>query len=312
MKLSRYERSRKRRLLGRVRRQRLKYITVLPSLITILNGVFGFASIVFAAKVPSDYSFHDMRHSTFAWAGFMIFIAMIADMLDGRVARISQTTSSFGGQLDSMCDMISFGVAPAFLALRVLEYNIVSLLGISEGLAPFVLRFVWVACGLYMICAAIRLARFNVENEDDETKHYNFAGLPTPAAAGVIASIVVFAEMLGRVSGSDFFAASEHLMIYLLPFSAIGAALLMISRIHYPHLINKYLRGRKPFSYMIWLVVIIGLIYWSVQSSLLIIFCGYASVGFFQWAWSEARNLVFSGSDREPSIMAVTSGGLDE
>jgi CDP-diacylglycerol--serine O-phosphatidyltransferase len=253
-----------------------------------------------------------MRHSTFAWAGFMIFIAMIADMLDGRVARISQTTSSFGGQLDSMCDMISFGVAPAFLALRVLDYSLVGLLGISESLAPFVLRFVWVACGLYLVCSAIRLARFNVENEDDETYHFSFAGLPTPAAAGVIASIVVFVEMLMRVSETGIFASAEHLMLYLLPFAAIGVSLLMISRIPYPHLVNKYLRGRKPFSYMIWLVVIIGLIYWSVQSSLLIIFCGYAIMGFVQWSWSEVRKLTMSSTDGEPNVMAVTSGGGDE
>jgi len=107
-------RKRKSRLLRRVRRQRVKYITVLPSLITILNGVFGFTAIVYAAKAP-DVGAARMSH--FAIAGYMVLMAMFADMLDGRLARMSQSTSSFGGQLDSLCDLVSFGVAPAFLML---------------------------------------------------------------------------------------------------------------------------------------------------------------------------------------------------
>ncbi|MHC4739962.1 MAG: CDP-alcohol phosphatidyltransferase family protein, partial [Planctomycetota bacterium] len=111
-------------LLRRVRKQRLKSITVLPSLITILNGVAGFAAIAFAAKASKD---------AFAMAGYMVLLAMIADVLDGRLARISKSTSSFGGQLDSLCDIISFGVAPAFLMLKVLEYKF----GFTELNGPF-------------------------------------------------------------------------------------------------------------------------------------------------------------------------------
>ena len=99
----------KESLLRRVRKQRLKYVTVLPSLITILNGVCGFTAIIFASR------------GAFALAGYMVLVAMIADMLDGRLARMSKNTSSFGGQLDSLCDIISFGVAPAFLMLEVLQ-----------------------------------------------------------------------------------------------------------------------------------------------------------------------------------------------
>ncbi|MDH4238187.1 MAG: CDP-alcohol phosphatidyltransferase family protein, partial [Phycisphaerae bacterium] len=99
----------KESLLRRVRKQRLKYVTVLPSLVTILNGVCGFAAIIFTSR------------GGFAMAGYMVLLAMIADMLDGRLARMSKSTSSFGGQLDSLCDIISFGVAPAFLMFEVLQ-----------------------------------------------------------------------------------------------------------------------------------------------------------------------------------------------
>ncbi|MHC4596343.1 MAG: CDP-diacylglycerol--serine O-phosphatidyltransferase, partial [Planctomycetota bacterium] len=167
----------KKGLLRRVRRQRLKSVTILPSLITILNGVFGFAAIIFAGE------------GEFVKAGYMILLAMLADMLDGRLARISHNTSSFGGQLDSLCDIISFGVAPAFLILRILEPKLESVGFTGES---FLHRFIWLAAVAYMSCAAIRLARFNVENEEDETAHMSFVGLPSPAAAGVIVSLVIF------------------------------------------------------------------------------------------------------------------------
>ena len=99
----------KKGLLRRVRRQRLQNITILPSLVTIINGICGFAAIVFTSK------------NEFNMACYVILLAMIADMLDGRLARMSKTTSSFGGQLDSLCDVVSFGAAPAFLMLKVLE-----------------------------------------------------------------------------------------------------------------------------------------------------------------------------------------------
>ena len=135
-----------------MRKQRLNYIAILPSLITLLNGICGFAAIVLAAN------------NRFALAGYVLLLAMIADMLDGRVARMSQSTSSFGGQLDSLCDIISFGVAPAFLMLKVLEYKL-ELVELN-----FLERFVWLAAAAYISCTAIRLARFNVENEEDESE----------------------------------------------------------------------------------------------------------------------------------------------
>ena len=155
--------SAKKSLLRRVRRQRLKYIAILPSLITILNGICGFTAIVFAGKgalaATNEFSYHMFELSYFAMSGYMILLAMIADMLDGRLARMHQSTSSFGGQLDSLCDIISFGVAPAFLMLKVLESKLAEFAGLNPATETFLERFIWLAAAGYISCAAIRLAR---------------------------------------------------------------------------------------------------------------------------------------------------------
>ncbi|MCK4753216.1 MAG: phosphatidylcholine/phosphatidylserine synthase [Planctomycetes bacterium] len=277
-------------LLRRVRRQRLKSITILPSLITILNGVCGFAAIVFASNAVTagtgDFSYHKLHLPYFAMSGYMILLAMIADTLDGRVARMSKSTSSFGGQLDSLCDIISFGVAPAFLMLKILEYKL-GLSGLNDTtLASFLERFIWLAAAAYISCVAIRLARFNVENEEDESAHMSFVGLPTPAAAGVIVSLIIFhQETLPELSAKSTFAYTfcENAIIFSLPFLALSMAVLMVSRIRYPHILNQYIKGKKPFAHFIRILLFLGLVIWSRQAALLIIFCSFAASGFVKW-----------------------------
>ncbi|MHC4159944.1 MAG: CDP-diacylglycerol--serine O-phosphatidyltransferase [Planctomycetota bacterium] len=270
----------KESLLRRVRKQRLKYITVLPSLVTILNGVCGFAAIVLAGKGANA---RIGQFTCFAMASYMILLAMIADVLDGRLARMSQSTSSFGGQLDSLCDIVSFGVAPAFLMLEILEYK----LGLTESaVGNFLHRFIWLAAAAYISCAAIRLARFNVENEEDESAHMSFIGLPTPAAAGVIVSLVIFhQEALPEIAAKNTqaYLICENIIIYALPFVVLGVAVLMVSRIRYPHVLNQYIKGKKPFAHLIRVLLFLGLIIWSRQAVLVLIFCGFAASGFAKW-----------------------------
>ena len=264
-------------LLRRVRKQRLRYIAILPSLITILNGVCGFASVVLASK------------GAFAIAGYMILLAMIADILDGRLARMSKSTSSVGGPLDSLCDIISFGAAPAFLMLKVLEYK----LGLAEFNAAFanlLERFVWLAAAAYISCAAIRLARFNVENEEDESVHMSFIGLPTPAAAGAIVSLIIFyqetlLQLPQATQNTQAFRACEYAVIYGLAFLALSVAALMVSRIRYPHILNQYIKGKKPFAHLLRVLLGLGLIIWSRQAALVLIFCGFAASGFVKWLY---------------------------
>ncbi len=267
----------KESLLRRVRKQRLKYVTVLPSLITILNGVCGFVAIIFASR------------GAFAMAGYMVLLAMIADMLDGRLARMSKNTSSFGGQLDSLCDIISFGVAPAFLMLEVLqEYKLAGFAQPNVTFENFLQRFVWLAAAAYISCSAIRLARFNVENEEDESAHMSFIGLPTPAAAGVVVSLIIFHQeiILPELSGGDtpaYLGFCESAVIYSLPFLVLGVAVLMVSRIRYPHVLNQYIKGKKPFTHFIRVLLFLLFVIWSRQAALVLIFCGFAASSFVKW-----------------------------
>ncbi len=280
----------KRSILRRVRKQRLKYITVLPSLITLLNGVCGFAAISFASKgalAGKDVLMIQNPNLTyFAMSGYMILIAMIADMLDGRVARMSKSTSSFGGQLDSLCDMISFGVAPAFLMLKVLECKLFQLIQPAAIVAVFLNRFIWLTAAIYMGCAAIRLARFNVENEEDEAAHMSFLGLPTPASAGVIVSLIIFYQDMLPIwaqKTSMIYQIGENIIIFSLPFITLGVSLLMISRIRYQHILNQYLRGTKPFAYFLRAIAFIVLVIINLEAVLVLLFCGFAISGVSRW-----------------------------
>ncbi len=253
----------------------MKYITLLPSLITILNGVFGFTAIVLASKANEPTV---GRMSCFAVGGYMVLLAMFADMLDGRLARMSQSTSSFGGQLDSLCDLISFGVAPAFLMLRLVE----SELQLHEIFCGGLLhRFIWLAALVYLSCAAIRLARFNVENDENEMAHMSFVGLPSPGAAGVVVSLVIFQQEQGP--SLDLVVHPVPLtavVAYALPLITLGVGVLMVSRVPYPHIVNVYLRGKKPFGYLIRGLLLLGLVAWNPQTAMVLIF-GYFAAGNF-------------------------------
>jgi CDP-diacylglycerol--serine O-phosphatidyltransferase len=266
-----------RRFMRQMRKGRLKTIAILPSLITLVNGVAGFTAIGLAAK------------GSYSVAGYALFIAMIADMLDGRVARMSKSTSSFGGQLDSLCDMLSFGAAPAFLVLNLMLHYHGQLVGSAKPFfGDFFERFIWLACVCYLCCTAIRLARFNVENTEDETAHMSFTGLPSPAAAGVLASLVVFFQHMLQDTAADtlLFTVLRWTILYILPFVTIAAGVLMVSRIRYPHVVNQYLRGRKPITYLAWTGITLGVIFLcGLQLATVISFCGFASSGVVRWLW---------------------------
>lgn len=272
----------KKALLRRVRRQRLKYISILPSVITIVNCICGFTAIIFASKgteqalleVPAD-----LQKSYFAMSGYMIILAMIADMLDGHLARKVKGTSSFGGQLDSLCDVISFGVAPVFLMLKIVEskLELTSFAGDSS-----VQRFIWLAAAGYLSCAVIRLARFNVENEEGESAHMSFMGLPTPAAAGVIVSLVIFHQEYEKS------LSMVNAVVYALPFLALGVGTLMVSRLRYPHVLNQYFKGKKPFGHFIRVLLLLALLLFYHQIAFVMLFCGFAASSLVRWIYFRA------------------------
>ena len=164
----------------------------LPCMFTLASLFCGFFSIVSAIN------------SEFKTAAIAIFVAAIFDTLDGRVARLTNSTSQFGAELDSLCDMVSFGVSPAVLAFL-------------WALHPYG-RYGWLAAFLYVAMTSLRLARFNVLDSKMESK--NFSGLPCPAAAAMISAAVLFSHFLG-VTG-EVKHISLLLLVYLLSYLMVS------------------------------------------------------------------------------------------
>src|SRR6187401_3225016 len=149
---------RRRRMRRHGRRAYIRSVYSLPSLATLGNAVCGFGAIYVAAfdatNVGNDPWARFLLLHRFSAAAYLIFLAMVFDALDGRLARFARHTTDFGGQLDSLADVVSFGAAPAFLALQVFKFD-------GPAHMPFVLsRLIWAMGALYFSCAAIRLARF--------------------------------------------------------------------------------------------------------------------------------------------------------
>jgi CDP-diacylglycerol--serine O-phosphatidyltransferase len=276
-------------------KRRLKYIAIFPSIITLTNAVCGFLSILLASRGEGVFwkaTFFHPAFSFFAVSAYLIFFAMIADMFDGKVARLTGAASDFGGQLDSLSDTISFGVAPAFLMFKVMETYFVS--HPEQPFRPVALVTQWILfiAIVYVLCTVIRLARFNVENDTDESAHMKFSGLPSPAAAGIIMSLVILQEdFLPKIADrfSVIFESIIFITTWALPVVTLTVALLMVTRVKYPHLPNMVLRGRKPF-FTFFLVVFIGLFcVWNIEIALFIGFWGFAIAGFIHALYSESR-----------------------
>ena len=263
--------ARRRARLERGRRTILKTTAVLPSLFTIANGLLGFTAIHLATRCGIEGDPHLL-----GIAAWLLFAAMLCDMLDGRLARFARRTSDFGGQLDSLCDVISFGVAPAVLMLRTVMGAIQGHVGKMAFLSRLtdvgIERILWCAAAVYVAGAAMRLARFNVENEPDESAHMEFRGLPSPGAAAAVATLVLLFDHLQHINeggwlfGPWLLGRSDRLAMWLcaaisliLPVITLTAGLLMVSRFRYAHVVNQYVHGKRPFSYLV-KVVVIGLV----------------------------------------------------
>jgi len=273
-RLSPQERRRAKRLARRLarrernRRRILKTTAVLPSLFTLANGLLGFAAIYLATR----HSVSD-EPALIGVAAWLIGVAMVCDMLDGRVARFTRRTSDFGGQLDSLCDAVSFGVAPAVLMVRTVMGAVHGQVGKVAYLAKLtnvgIERLLLCAAGVYVAGAVLRLARFNVENEPDESAHLSFRGLPSPGAAAVVIALVLLFDHVRHINdggwlfGPWLLSMNDTLALWLcaaisivLPIVTLACGLLMVSRLRYAHLVNQYIRGKRPLSYLFRLVVI--------------------------------------------------------
>jgi len=234
----------------RRREQARQGLALLPSMLTLGNLVCGFAAIVKVAtiKFAENGAITPEGQSALFWAGFLIMAGMVFDALDGRVARLTKSTSDFGAELDSLCDAITFGLTPGMIV--VLLNSVVRFPS-----DHFWGKAAWVFGVAYACGAILRLARFNVENTHEEDAHNMFKGLPTPAAAGVIASLVMLQNFLlgARAQSRLYFIPEElrvqaaSLLVTALPFVALYLGYLMISRHNYVHVMNVYVRGRFRF-----------------------------------------------------------------
>lgn len=198
-------------------------IYLLPNLFTTAALFSGFYSIVAAMKGYFDS------------AAIAVFIAMIADTLDGRVARLTNTQTAFGAQYDSLSDMVAFGIAPALI---VYSWSLTHLGKLG-----------WLAAFLYAAGAALRLARFNIQPHDYDKRY--FQGLPSPAAAGVIASTVWF--------GYDYDIQGLYISIPIAILTVVIGAL-MVSTIRYYSFKQIDLKGKVPFFVLVIPILIIAAI----------------------------------------------------
>jgi CDP-diacylglycerol--serine O-phosphatidyltransferase len=226
-----------------------KRIGVLPSLMTLGNLLCGFLSLLQTAN------------GRFEVAAWLILVAMIFDALDGKIARMTKVTSDFGAELDSLSDMIAFGAAPAFLVAFMSSY--------LPG------KLAWLVGAVFVISVALRLARFNVETSPSEEHHRFFKGLPSPAGAGFVASLVILNFDLLQ-NGYEI-----DLLVKALPFVSLGISVLMISGVRYIHVLNTVLKGQRPFEYLAQLVFIVVFGAFTYPFSVALLFGVYVASGVY-------------------------------
>ncbi|MGH8353791.1 MAG: CDP-diacylglycerol--serine O-phosphatidyltransferase [Pseudomonas sp.] len=224
------------------RKVRHRGIYLLPNLFTTANLFAGFYAIINAVN------------GNFYVAAATVFVAMVLDSLDGRVARLTNTQSAFGAEYDSLSDMVAFGVAPALLAF---EWALGSLGKVG-----------WMVAFIYVAGAALRLARFNTQVGKADKRY--FIGLASPAAAGVVAGTVWAFSDFG-IQGSN--------MAFVVALLVASAGVLMVSNIKYHSFKDLDLKGRVPFVAILVVVLVFAVVFSDPPRILLLIFLAYAASG---------------------------------
>lgn len=257
---------------GLRRRRPLLKIALLPAVITLGNGVCGTIAILQVGIALHRIGQHDDPSRYLQRAALLILVAMVLDALDGFVARLTKTAGPFGAQLDTLCDLVTFGIAPAFLVFAVTRE--------SQAHSDFWSRVITAACVLYAICALVRLARFTVETTPDESSHREFAGLPSPAAAGVIAGAFL---AWPKLMNNEEHAWIVDTMKAALPGLAFGLGILMVSRFRYTHVVTRLLKGKRPFITIVEIALASALVFLFREIAVFLAFFGYALVGPIGW-----------------------------
>jgi CDP-diacylglycerol--serine O-phosphatidyltransferase len=251
---------------------------MLPTLLTLGNLYFGFAAISacgremydLGAKVKPEEvrtlnrAFFEKRAPSYlSIAAWMLVVSMLCDALDGRVARKTGASSRFGQQLDTIADVVSFGAAPALMMVTLIFREVT-----KWGQEPFGFdQFSHAAAligGVYVCCAALRLARFTVEASPEEAAHSGFKGMPSPGAAAAVASLVYLHDHFAMPNG---YPAAAHVITHLLPFCTLLLALLMVSRIPYRHIVSSLFR-KRPLGHVI-TALFVGVLLWLFTAQVL-------------------------------------------
>jgi CDP-diacylglycerol--serine O-phosphatidyltransferase len=257
-------RGRRRRQWQELREHPRRGIFLLPSLLTTGNLFCGFLALILTAQ------------GRFVEAAVAIFVAMVMDILDGKVARLTKTTTQFGVEFDSLADVVSFCVAPAFMLYTVA----------LESLG----RAAWLGGFLFVICGALRLARFNVYSGVSDRRY--FVGLPTPAAAGTVASVVL---LVGDDDISRWQGAAIAVGTYLV-------AVLMVSTFRYYSFKEIDFARRRPTGVLLLVVLAVLIVATHPQWFLFALFSAYVLSGLTRPIWARRRdgvNIAEKGS-REP------------
>jgi CDP-diacylglycerol--serine O-phosphatidyltransferase len=260
-------------------------------MVTLGNLLCGFGAISLSLRAwnaPGGLAAPDCLY----WSGMLIFAAMIFDVLDGSIARWTKTSSRFGLEMDSLADVVSFGVAPAVLAKASID-TLSQLPGdLRPGQAyPLLDRYVWPMLATYVACAALRLARYNVEAEKGHQAF--FFGLPSPAAAGCVASLIVLIypakTQLPHISGHkdvqsllDWLPKSPEFLyavLVALPALMLCLGVLMVSRVRYIHVGDRFLgRKRSLLSFLVPMLFVVLLVM-QPEIMLVLVFNGFMLLG---------------------------------
>ncbi len=259
---------------GIVVRKRRKGIYILPNLFTLAGLFGGFYAVVMAVNGEFDK------------AAIGVFLAMVLDSLDGRVARMTNTQSAFGEQMDSLSDMVSFGAAPALICY----------IWALQGLG----RWGWLAAFVYCACAALRLARFNV-NTGVVDKRY-FQGLPSPAAAALVAGFIWLMTDLGFDGADKLWGISIPWIAFAV---ALCSGLTMVTNVPFYSFKDLSMKKSVPFAVLVLIALGIAVVNIDPPIVLFGVFVAYGLSGYVIYGWRKAKG-------QQTSVIATSTDEPDE
>jgi CDP-diacylglycerol--serine O-phosphatidyltransferase len=259
-----------------VPRKRRKGIYILPNLFTLAALFGGFYAVVMAMNARFDQ------------AALGVFAALVLDSLDGRVARMTNTQSAFGEQMDSLSDMVSFGAAPALIAY---EWSL-------KGLG----RWGWIAAFVYCACAALRLARFNV-NTGTVDKRW-FQGLPSPAAAALVAGFIWLMTEWGRRGDEVLFLSWKQITWVTFAFT-LYAGLSMVTNAPFYSFKDVQMKKSVPFVVIVLIALGIAVVNIHPPTVLFGVFVAYGLSGYVVYAWRRAKG-------QPVSVISISTDEPDE